>query len=236
MDSGRTERHPGGVKGFMEQAFNLPAGTLATAAAQQQAHLAAQHAADAAPDAAATRARIEHQMGLQPGTLGDSGRQVALRTALASGSLAILNALPVTASGRAQLLPAGEFSARDGRPGPGKFWRLTNEGGRALAAKVGAMVARSAMSIDYEHQTILSAKNGQPAPAAGWITSVAWQDGLGLFADVRWTPRARALIQADEYRYISPVIQHGADMAITGLYNAALVSTPALLGMDAVTA
>lgn len=30
-----------------------------------------------------------------------------------------------------QLLPAGEFAARDGRPGPGQKWRLDDAGGRA---------------------------------------------------------------------------------------------------------
>ena len=37
-----------------------------------------------------------------------------------------------------QLLPAGEFAAADGRPGPGRTWRLSDEQGRALADAIGA--------------------------------------------------------------------------------------------------
>ena len=144
--------------------------------------------------------------------------------------------LPLLANGEAQLLPYGKFKARDGRPGPGQSWTLDNAGGQALASDLNALVAKTPLVIDYEHQTLRSETNGQPAPASGWITSVTWRDGQGLFASVDWTDRAKALIAAKEYRFISPVIL--TDMAghVTGLYNAALVGTPALLGMEAVVA
>lgn len=146
------------------------------------------------------------------------------------------NAYPAQANGRAQLLPAGEFAARDGRPGPGRTWKLSNAQGQALAAQINAIATRTPISIDYEHQTLLAASNGQPAPAAGWIEQVQWLPGEGLFAQVRWTARAQALITADEYRYISPVITFAEDGTVVGLHNAALVSVPAIVGMDAVSA
>ncbi len=63
-----------------------------------------------------------------------------------------------------------------------------------------------ALPLDYEHQTLNSESNGQPAPAAGWATRFEWRPGAGLFAlDVQWTDRARQMIEAGEYRYISPV-------------------------------
>ena len=68
------------------------------------------------------------------------------------------------------------------------------------------------------------------------MVAFEWRAGLGLFAQVTWTDRARAHIAANEYRYISPVILFDAKGQVTGLHNAALVSTPAILGMDAVTA
>lgn len=145
-------------------------------------------------------------------------------------------ALPLAANGWAQLLPAGEFKARDGRPGPGKAWRIDDAAGARLAAELGTIAAATPISIDYEHQTILAASNGQPAPAAGWMLAFEWRSGEGLFAKVDWTPRAKAHIEANEYRYISPVILYDAQGRVTGLHNAALVSTPAILGMDAVTA
>jgi phage I-like protein len=140
-------------------------------------------------------------------------------------------------NGTAQILPAGEFKARDGRPGPGKFWKLEDTEGQALAELLNAIAAKTPISIDYEHQTILAATNGQPAPSAGYMTAFEWRKGAGLFAQVQWTERGRAYILAGEYRYISPVILFSkATGKITGLHNAALVSTPALLGMEAVEA
>lgn len=140
------------------------------------------------------------------------------------------------ANGSAQLLPAGEFSARDGRPGPGKTWKLNDAQGRDLAARLTAVAEQTPIAIDYEHQSIMAATNGQPAPSAGYMLGFEWRDGAGLWARVQWTERALAFINAGEYRYISPVITYDADGQITGLHNAALVSTPALLGMDAVQA
>lgn len=148
----------------------------------------------------------------------------------------LAQALPLQANGTAQVLPAGQFKARDGRPGPGKFWSLTDAQGRALAASLGAIAAQTPISIDYEHQTLLAATNGQPAPSAGHMLSFDWRAGEGLFAAVDWTARAKAHIDAKEYRWLSPVIVYDDAGTVTGVHNAALVSTPGLLGMDPVQA
>lgn len=148
----------------------------------------------------------------------------------------LATALPLLANGQAQLLPAGEFAARDGRPGAGKTWKLDDAGGAALAAALNVIAQRTPISIDYEHQTLLAKTNGQPAPAAGWITSVDWRAGEGLFAAVNWTERAKAHITANEYRYISPVILFDERGHVVGLHNAALVSVPAIVGMEPVVA
>lgn len=147
--------------------------------------------------------------------------------------------MPLSASGgEAQLLPAGEFAARDGRPGPGKTWKLTDAQGQSLAAALTAASEQTAFLFDYEHQTLAAEKNGQPAPAAGWATKFEWRPGQGLWAtDVQWTAAAKQRIDGDEYRYISPVIVFDkVTGAVRSVQMAALVNYPAITGMEAVTA
>ncbi|WP_429885373.1 phage protease [Geoalkalibacter halelectricus] len=129
-----------------------------------------------------------------------------------------------------QLLPSGEFVARDGRPGTGKSWRIDTALAAKLIAQAGAR--KTPYVIDYEHQTLNSEHNGRPAPAAGWFKTLAWREGAGLFAtDVQWTEKARAMIAAGEYRFISPVFSYDAQGRVTGLHMAALTNNPALDGM-----
>lgn len=155
---------------------------------------------------------------------------------LITALLASAFALGATA-GEAQLLPAGEFSARDGRPGPGKTWRVNDTRGQALAATINAIAAKTPIVIDYEHQTLRAEKNGLPAPAAGWILGAEWRSGKGLFAKVDWTPAAKQRIADKKYQFLSPVIVSDDDTGeVQGVLLAALVNHPALLGMDPVVA
>ncbi len=140
-----------------------------------------------------------------------------------------------TASTELQLLPAGEFGARDGRPGPGRSWRLSAASAALLMKQAAAR--RTPYVIDYEHQTLNSEHNGQPAPAAGWFKTLEWREGQGLFAvDVQWTDKARAMIAAGEYRFISPVFSYDDKGRVTALHMAALTNNPALDGMAALAA
>jgi phage I-like protein len=141
------------------------------------------------------------------------------------------------ANGYVQLLPAGEFRARDGRPAEVAAW-LTNAD---IAAKLIADIAalENPVVIDYEHQTLLSAENGQPAPAAGWFTAdgMEWREGEGLFAKVEWMERAKLHIEAGEYKFISPVILYDKKTgAVKKLINAALTNNAAIDGMEEVSA
>ena len=94
-----------------------------------------------------------------------------------------------------ELLPAGEFSGRDGR-GP-----YVADTAQILAAFTAGAIP---LPIDYEHQSLLAEDNGQPAPAAGWITEFDVRD-RALWGHVEWTDRAAAHIAAREYRFLSPV-------------------------------
>lgn len=132
-----------------------------------------------------------------------------------------------------QLMPAGEFRAKDGRPTNAPSWHLN----AALAQKLIAASASRGTPyvIDYEHQTLHAATNGKPAPASGWFSQLEWREGAGLFAvGVEWTAAASAMIAAKEYRYISPVITYDLDGAVTGLLMAAITNNPAIDGMDGV--
>ncbi len=113
-----------------------------------------------------------------------------------------------TDGGAFRVLPAGLFRGKDGRPRGIPGWRLDE----AIAGRVIGRVAQRQddLVIDYEHQTLYAEKNGQPAPAAGWMgpQSLEWRDDGIYTTDTRWTERARLLIAAGEYRYFSPVFTY----------------------------
>lgn len=134
-----------------------------------------------------------------------------------------------------QLLPAGEFRSKDGRPRDVDAWMLDADSAAALIA---ASTGKGRFVIDYEHQSLKTDANGQPAPAAGWFKAMEWRDGEGLFAtDVEWTDKAAQMIQSGEYRYLSPVVDYDRETgAITRLVSAALTNTPAIDGMEEVVA
>lgn len=121
-----------------------------------------------------------------------------------------------------QLLPAGEFRGRDGR-GP-----YRNDDPEAIIRATVAYQAGADMPMDYDHQLEYSARNGQPAPASGWIVELKNQFGGAVWGRVRWTEKAAAHIKAREYRYLSPVFRHTADGRIVRIESAALTNVPNL--------
>lgn len=145
----------------------------------------------------------------------------------------------LVAPARVQLLPAGLFAAKDGRPGSmegvtAQAWRLTATDAAAVIAALG----QNELVIDYEHQTLNTSSNGQPAPAAGWFRGLEFVEGQGLFTtDARWTARAAQHIGAEEYRYISAVFTFDPETgAVEQLLHIALTNNPALDGLQPVTA
>lgn len=155
---------------------------------------------------------------------------LSMKTRIAALAAAITNA-----STEIQLLPAGSFAGVDGRPTDveGGKWVINTALASVLVAQVDA--ATTPLVIDYEHQTLRTAVNGQPAPASGWFSKVEWREGVGLYAvGVEWTETAAAMIAAGEYRFISPVFTYNKRGEVCQLLHAALTNTPALDGMDAV--
>ncbi len=149
---------------------------------------------------------------------------------------ALTFALNRSASGEIQLTPAGEFRSRDGRPEGVSGWKID----ATIAAKViaRANARKTPFVSDYEHQTLLSEKNGQPAPASGWFKNLEWREGQGLFAtDVAWTAKAKAHIEADEYKFVSPVFSFDPKTGeVLQIEMSALTNNPGIDGMDAVVA
>ncbi len=119
------------------------------------------------------------------------------------------------------LIPAGEFSGRDGR-GP---FRLTDPA--AVIAATDDLGMAAGLPIDYDHATDFAAPKGRPAPAAGWISELAARDGA-LWGRVDWTPHGAMAITSREYRYISPVFQYTSDGEVTRLLRAGLTNNPNL--------
>ncbi|QIY85855.1 hypothetical protein HFP99_03790 [Aeromonas hydrophila] len=153
--------------------------------------------------------------------------------------LAVLDAtLTMEADGWQQLLPVGPFKARDGRPFdvPGGHWQLD----KAIATTLINRVREQGQDIliDYDHQTLKTDQNGQPAPAAGWYNSdeIEWREGAGLFIKPRWTDRAAALVAAREYRFLSAVFPYDAQGRPLELRMTAITNDPGVVGMQALAA
>lgn len=121
-----------------------------------------------------------------------------------------------------RLLPAGRIATRllDGR---GPF-----ENPDADAVVAASREGSTDLVVDFEHQTQLAPRNGQPAPAAGWIKRLFARDGE-VWAEVDWTERGAAALRSREYRYLSPVIEvDKATGRVRRIITAALTNNPAL--------
>jgi len=141
----------------------------------------------------------------------------------------------------AHLLPVGPFRSTDVRPVECAAWQLDGE----IAARVIALAAsrKTDTLIDYEHQSLRAAQNGQKVIAAGWIpNTLEWRAPstssgrtAGLYATgIRWTADAKAEIAALKYRYISTVFYYdGASGEVLEIVSVALTNTPAIDGLDA---
>lgn len=135
------------------------------------------------------------------------------------------------------LLPDGDFqpqAAEDARqmPKSGTYRMNAQIADRVIAL---ARASVNELPIDYEHQTQQAAKNGQPAPAAGWMAGAkfVFRPGEGLFAqDVQWTARAKQMLDDDEYRYQSATfLYHPESGEVLAVVGAALTNRPALDGL-----
>jgi phage I-like protein len=130
-----------------------------------------------------------------------------------------------------RLMPDGVFHAPRGALSGTGPWRLTPLSAQKIIA---ANKARTTdILIDFEHQALLSERNGQPVPAAGWIDPRSLEyrptgDEPGLYGAVSWTPPAKALIKDYQYRYLSPVFPYDETGAPLDILHVALTNVPAI--------
>ena len=116
------------------------------------------------------------------------------------------------------LLPAGVFSAWDGR-GPFTLKDPDNV--------IATSMAKGPLPIDQDHATDYAQQTGVSAPARGWIVEMqARKDGV--WGRVEWTETGKALLADRAYRGISPVIIFDKDKVVLAIRRAALTNDPAL--------
>jgi phage I-like protein len=91
------------------------------------------------------------------------------------------------------------------------------------------------VTIDYDHQT-LATKAGVQAISAGWI-NLDVREGDLWATNVRWTDRAKAYLEAGEYRYFSPLFNSDEQTGrVEEILDVALTNTPALFDIEALVA
>lgn len=126
------------------------------------------------------------------------------------------------------IIPEGIFRGIDGRPTDAPHWELTPERGHAIVAVLNQR--QIDMVIDYEHAT-LRIQDNEPAPAAGWLkpSGFTYIEGVGICStQFEWTDKAHSYIQAQEYKYISPVFLYDNQGNVLSLLHVALTNTPNL--------
>jgi phage I-like protein len=117
------------------------------------------------------------------------------------------------------LVPAGNFSGRDGR-GPYEL-----DADAVLSAFAGWGID---LVVDYDHQTLTAEKKAGPVPAAGWIKKLELRED-GVWGQATWTETAAKALAAKEYRYLSPVFAYDPDTGrVVSLSGAGLTNTPNL--------
>lgn len=160
-------------------------------------------------------------------------------------SIAILSAelnLSSNNDGWYQLLPAGKFKARDGRPfdTPDGYWFLDENTGAAFIQQTIEESNDKPILIDYDHQTLHKYEHGQKTPAAGWIAhpsrDIEWRP-TGIYIRPQWTPIAQSEIDNKQFNELSAVFDYDRD---TGcpiyLRMSALTNDPALVQIGSLVA
>lgn len=141
--------------------------------------------------------------------------------------------LQANSDGSIQIFPADTFNAPRGAMAGSGPWLLDEAAATALIQRVSQR--NNDIVIDYEHQTLKAAENGQPAPASGWIksNSLSWAAGKGLFvSNPEWTDKGKAFIDGKEYKYLSPVFTYDKTTGrVLDLLHVALTNNPAIDGM-----
>lgn len=124
---------------------------------------------------------------------------------------------------RIMIIPAGTTTGVDGRT-----FELSDPTAVVARFKGGAR----ALPIDIEHATHIKGPIGEPAPAVGWMTDLAVEDGA-IVATVAWNGAGRALVSDQAYRFYSPAFTHDAAGRVTAVRSLGLTNEPNFLELPA---
>lgn len=158
--------------------------------------------------------------------------------------LAILNStLSSSNDGWYQLLPAGHFSARDGRPDDVASGTWFMDAAIAADFIEATAAVNQPVLFDYNHITLKQDKlatAAREAIAAAWLKNpredMQWREGQGLFVRLAFTPSAQAAIDALEWAYLSAVFPYDEQGYPLFLRMGALTNDPGLTGLVSLAA
>ncbi|WP_272529187.1 phage protease [Providencia sp. PROV190] len=142
-----------------------------------------------------------------------------------------------------QLLPAGHFAARDGRPDdvPGNQWFID----ASIAAQFIEATAAIGQPVLFDYNHVTLKQDSDPtacteAKAAAWLrdprNDMQWREGLGLFVRLSLTPAAQAAVDNGEWAYLSAVFPYDEAGYPLYLRMGALTNDPGLTGMQSMAA
>jgi phage I-like protein len=148
-------------------------------------------------------------------------------------------ALSLSADGSASteqvIIPAGEFSAPDGRPGTdtgGKVKSWKNGPKQFAVMEAAAKKVGRPICVDYEHALVKKQPLGEKTIAAGWVdvqaVALSYDPARGTVARIDWTPAAAEHIRNKELAYLSPVFFYDNEGNVASLHSIALTNNPAL--------
>lgn len=118
-----------------------------------------------------------------------------------------------------EVIPAGEFTGRDGRK-----W-INSHPTAVLASSLAGGVK---LPVDVEHSTELKGPRGEFAPAHGWIEEMRITSTGAIEARVEWNEHALYMLRNRDYRYYSPAFHYTADGVVTRLSSVGLTNKPNL--------
>ncbi len=123
------------------------------------------------------------------------------------------------------LVPAGNFTGRDGRS-----W--INDQPQAVIA-YNRELDRDIV-FDFEHSTALKAPKGEEAPASGWIkvAELEIRDGA-IWGRVDWNESGKEALSKEQYRYYSPAFLYSSNGRVTGIHHIALTNRHNLFDLPA---
>lgn len=162
---------------------------------------------------------------------GQWDRHMKGKTAYVQAQAVSVNGADVGGLKRIMLTPWGEVKSHN------QDFVVDDESAAAIVAAFDA--GGRDIPIDFEHTTVGGnfATPSGAAPAAGWITKIIADKGVGIFGLVKWNAAASAMIAADEYRWLSPVVVYRKkDHKAVEIQSAALTNKPALIDIERVAA